>query len=124
MGKTFIANSVNFKEYNFQLNIEDTMESFAKDKDYRSMVETLSIHIESCINSLMHFGDNQTARTMLKNIRDLVEYKCLPFHKCSYYYKAIKTIDSVSSDIHASIKRCIDMMLECVKIIIHQYEIK
>ncbi|MCY9367598.1 hypothetical protein MOF14_12725 [Bacillus spizizenii] len=124
MNNILTANKENFKKYNFEQSLENRMEVLVKRADYRSVIETLNKHIESCINSLMHFGNAETARLMLKNIYDLVNYKCLPFHKCKYYYKASKEIENVSNGLYSSKEQCIDMMFVCVEIVIHQYGIK
>ncbi|XOT29652.1 hypothetical protein ACLQ7P_22755 (plasmid) [Bacillus subtilis subsp. subtilis] len=56
MNNILTANKENFKKYNFEQSLENRMEVLVKRVDYLSVIETLNKHIESCINSLMHFG--------------------------------------------------------------------
>ncbi|WP_144473040.1 hypothetical protein, partial [Bacillus pumilus] len=60
-----LATEENFEDFNFELSIESQMDNYRIDKDYTSMKIALKTHLSSCVNSIMHFGNDEMAKKIL-----------------------------------------------------------
>lgn len=113
----------NKSRYNFKMSLERNLGNMVKREEYDLILSTLEVHSDYLLNTMKYFGNDKISQEILCQFSDLVEYHCLPFHKCSYYYEVIREVGAQKRTPYPSDNYCIDLIQKLINVVKVQYKL-